>query len=146
MDLKDAAAKAPRRALVVDDDGVSRQMLADSLRARGLSVVEAEGAEAALQILSEGGPVDLVVTDLWMPGIHGEQLVRAVRKLDPAGAGTLVIVVTGDVTSRLELELHQAGADAVLSKRLGSQLIAAAANMLVTATAPAAALGKQIPA
>lgn len=132
-----AAAAGPRRALVVDDDYLSRRMLSDSLRSHGFSVVDAESAEAGLRVLTDLEPVDLVVTDLRMPVMDGEELVRAARSMNGDVPRPLLIIVTGDVTSRLELDLQQAGADAVLSKRLGAPLIAAAANMLVSSLAPA---------
>ncbi|HET7754416.1 MAG TPA: response regulator [Anaeromyxobacteraceae bacterium] len=142
MELNDPAATPKHRALVVDDDALQRRMFGDALSARGFSVVEADGAEAALGILAERGPVDLVITDLWMPNAHGEQLVKALRAREADGASPLVIVVTAEVTSKLELSLQEAGADAVLSKRLGAPLISAAAQMLVSASAPVAARSK----
>jgi CheY-like chemotaxis protein len=135
MDTHVAGEVASRRALVVDDDFLSRRMLSDSLRSRGFSVVDVEAADAGLRILSEEGPIDLVLSDLRMPVVDGEQFVRALRARDAGGPSPFVIVVTGDVTSRLELELQQVGADAILSKRLGAPLIATAADVLLSSAA-----------
>lgn len=135
MHISDTSVSSPR-ALVVDDDFLSRRMISDSLHSRGFSVEDVDNAEDCLRLLSDGRPVDLLVSDLRMPSIDGEQLVRAARALDSAAQGAFIIVVTGDVTSQLELRLQNAGADAVLSKRLGAPLIAAAAEMLVAARTP----------
>ncbi|HET7753570.1 MAG TPA: response regulator [Anaeromyxobacteraceae bacterium] len=134
MHITDTSASSPR-ALVVDDDFLSRRMISDSLYSRGFSVEDVDNAEDCLRLLSDGRPVDLLVSDLRMPSVNGEQLVKSVRALDSAHA-PFILVVTGDVTSRLELQLQQAGADAVLSKRLGAPLIASAAEMLVASRTP----------
>lgn len=118
----------PRRALVVDDVALVRQMLADALTARGFEVLTASDANEGIRRLSEElMALDLLVTDVRMPGMSGEELVRFIRKA--GGESELAIVaVTGRMEPDTEPQLTAAGADAVLDKAVGPELIAAAAD------------------
>jgi CheY-like chemotaxis protein len=118
----------PRRVVVVDDDGPMRRMLSDALTERGFEVATASDAADGLRLLSEELlGLDLLVTDLFMPGMDGEAFVRTIRT---AGGETdlAIVVVTGKMDFELERRLEAAGADAVLDKALGVELIAQAAD------------------
>ena len=66
--------------LVVDDEVLIRMALAGTLRAAGWTVVEAANADEALRILDAGMAIDLLITDLRMPGMmDGRGLVTAWR-------------------------------------------------------------------
>lgn len=121
----------PRRALVVDDDELVCRMIADALRDRGFEVMTAATAAEGLSILSEELlALDLLVTDVVMPGMTGEELVRLIRKT--GGEVELAIVgVTGSLEDGIEERLEAAGADAVLDKALGPDLIAQAADAVL---------------
>jgi CheY-like chemotaxis protein len=68
------------RILVVDDNPAMADTLADILEVKGFTVhVAASGADA-LQILKEA-PVDILLTDVKMPGMNGLELYRETRKL-----------------------------------------------------------------
>jgi DNA-binding NtrC family response regulator len=54
--------------LVVEDDVLVRLDLAEELRARGVAVIEAGNAQQATKVLESGWRVDLVVSDVQMPG------------------------------------------------------------------------------
>jgi len=93
-DLPAAAEAAPRVAiggdetiLLVEDNTKLRQVAARQLGELGYRVVEAENAEQALRIVSSGGPVDLLFTDVVMPGaLDGMELAALVSRLRPAPA------------------------------------------------------------
>jgi len=121
----------PRRALVVDDDDLVCRMLADALRDRGFEVLTAVDASEGLSTLSEELlALDLLVTDVVMPGMNGEDFVRLIRKT--GGEVDLAIVcVSGQLGDELEQRLEVAGADAVLDKSLGPDLIAQAADAVL---------------
>jgi uncharacterized protein (TIGR02266 family) len=121
----------PRRALVVDDDAVVRKMLQDALVARGFEVLTAEDGAAGLSVLSEELlALDLLVTDVNMPNMDGESFVRTIR--NAGGESDLAIVVVGGAMDQaLEKRLELGGADAVLDKALGPELLAQAADAVL---------------
>jgi uncharacterized protein (TIGR02266 family) len=118
----------PRRALVVDDDALVRTMLADALAARGFEVLLAADADAGMRTLSEELlALDLLVTDVHMPGTDGEGFIRTIRTAG-GEAELAIVVVSGQVAPGDEERLAAAGADAVLDKALGAELLAQAAD------------------
>ncbi|HYD42013.1 MAG TPA: response regulator [Anaeromyxobacter sp.] len=120
-----------RRALVVDDDELVCRMIADALRDRGFEVMTAGTAAEGLSILSEELlALDLLVTDVVMPGMTGEELVQLIR--NTGGEVELAIVgVTGSLEQGIDKRLEAVGADAVLDKSLGPDLIAQAADAVL---------------
>ncbi len=118
----------PRRVLVVDDDALVRQLLSDAFTARGFEVLTAaDGGEGVHRLSEEILALDLLVTDVCMPGMSGEQLVRLIRRA--GGEAELTIVaITGRMEPDTEHKLEAAGADAVLDKAMGPELVAAAAD------------------
>jgi signal transduction histidine kinase/DNA-binding response OmpR family regulator len=85
------ALTAGRRILVVDDDAAVRLTLTAILRASGYDITAADGGAAALRCL-ETTPVDLVLTDLGMPGVTGWDVARAAKTRCPP---LPVIILTG---------------------------------------------------
>lgn len=70
----------PARILVVEDEVLIRLALADALRGAGFSVVEASNADEALSYLQAGGHIDLVFSDINMPGsLNGLELALRIR-------------------------------------------------------------------
>lgn len=96
--------------LVVEDEVLIRLSIADELRNRGLQVLEASNAEEAIAILDSALPVDLVFTDIRMPGrLNGVELSRYARERYPR----IKLVLTSG--QRLD-EYGEAGADVFLAK------------------------------
>ncbi len=120
-----------RRVLVVDDDALVRRMLADALADRGFEVITATDGQDGLRVLSEELlALDLLVTDVYMPGMDGEQFVQMIRRAG-GEADLAIVVVTGKMEPGLEPRLESAGADAVLDKALGPELLAQAADAVL---------------
>ena len=70
--------------LVVEDEFLIRFMLADSLRDIGYEVLEAANGDEGFDILISGQAVDLMVTDVRMPGgVDGMELTRRSKSLAP---------------------------------------------------------------
>jgi CheY-like chemotaxis protein len=101
---------AAKRVLVVDDDADARLMFRLILESAGYLVEEAQNGLAAL-ILLRDMPPDVVVTDMVMPRMDGQELIRRIR-IDDKVAKVSILAVTGHPEAR---ELA-AGADAVLDK------------------------------
>jgi CheY-like chemotaxis protein len=84
----------PVLILVVDDDDVSREVIALHLTGAGYAVETAESGDSALLRLGAAGlQPTVVLTDLQMPGIAGAELGRRMREL--CGAGTLLLAMSG---------------------------------------------------
>jgi DNA-binding response OmpR family regulator len=74
----------PVQVLVVDDDVIVRASIRRILERQGYSVIVAEDGVDALRLLERTHvPVDLLVTDIQMPGISGDQLALKVRDAWP---------------------------------------------------------------
>lgn len=85
--LVHAAARSGRTAtvLVVEDERAVRRVACDVLRTRGYRVLEAADADAALAVAeAHDGVIDLVVTDVIMPGKSGRALVDALLERRPS--------------------------------------------------------------
>ena len=79
--------------LVVEDDPAVRAYAASQLRLLGYQVIEAEHAQAALAVLSSDAVVDLLFTDVVMPGgMNGRMLAEEARRLRP---GLRVLYTSG---------------------------------------------------
>ncbi len=85
--------------LVVEDEADVRDMIAGALRNLGCSVVEASDGPAGLRIVQSRDAVDLLVTDVGLPGLNGRQLADAARERRP---GLPVLLITGYAGKALE--------------------------------------------
>ena len=122
------------RVLVVDDDEAVRETLAQGLAREGYTVHAAGSVGDAVALLGRE-PVDLVVTDLVLPGGSGLEVARAVKRSHP---GTPVVLVTGwpGRVATETLEAH--GIDAIVEKPVGLDAIRrTVATLLERATARA---------
>lgn len=97
--------------LVIDDDRGLRDLLAEYLTGRGLSVATAPDGEEGIRQIRAGG-VDLVVLDIMMPGPDGLETTRRIRTFSTVPI--IMLTARGDEMDRIVgLEL---GADDYLSK------------------------------
>lgn len=74
------AAGAPRRVLLVEDEVLLRMSVSDMLERLGCSVESVGSAEDALEVLARGEAFDLLLTDLGLPGMSGEELAGEVGR------------------------------------------------------------------
>jgi two-component system chemotaxis response regulator CheY len=87
--------------LVVDDQKSIRALLANIFKVAGYDVVEAEDGEKALDILSSGKKVDLIITDLNMPIMNGIEFIWEARKLSSHLFTPIFMLTTEAEKSRL---------------------------------------------
>ena len=80
--------------LVVDDEPMIRQISRRTLEACGYRVTEASGGLEAIELLSHGTPLDLLIADLDMPELTGDEMVRRIRAARP---DLKVLYVTGHI-------------------------------------------------
>jgi CheY-like chemotaxis protein len=78
--------------LVVEDELLVSMVMVETLQEHGYTVHEAAEGQAALRILESSVAVDLLVTDIGLPGINGRQLAEMARTLRP---GLKVLFLTG---------------------------------------------------
>ncbi len=99
------------RILIVDDDEADRIVLGTILERAGHETYFATDGEEALSEYG-GHAIDIIVTDLQMPKVHGLELITVLRDLSPRPA---IIAISG--TGSDQLDMAQAvGADATLVK------------------------------
>lgn len=79
------------RVLLVEDDDDNRELMAEVLTASGCVVLAAATGQEGLRTLAEHS-VDVVVTDVGMPGMGGLEVARAAKAIAPA---VPVVIVTG---------------------------------------------------
>lgn len=104
--------------LVVDDTPETRRLMRRILERDGIRVLEAESGEAALHAIATDRP-DLVVLDLRMPGISGQEVARRVRAHgDPAIAATLLLACSASVQPEVRADALEAGCDDFQGKPL----------------------------
>jgi len=127
------------RVLVVDDDASVRKVLAALLRQAGHAPVEADSGERALAELV-GCSVDIVLTDLRMPGMDGMALLKRVAREWPC---VPVVMITAHGTVPVAVEAMRAGAADFILKPFDREDVLHAVNK---ALATAAHLSNRIPA
>lgn len=110
------------RILVVDDDSVSRAILREILEKEGLQVVEATNSDEGIQTY-KAEPIDVVVTDLFMPEKGGLDVIGKVREFDPDAR---LIVVSGiDLREKFDIFrlAEQLGAMCTLQKPVKPEVL-----------------------
>jgi PAS domain S-box-containing protein len=84
--------------LIVEDEADVRSLVAETLRDLGCRVLAANGSEG-LRVLYSREPVDLLITDVGLPGLNGRQLADAARELRP---NLPILLITGYAGAALD--------------------------------------------
>lgn len=112
----DDSINAPR-ILLVEDDASLRKLLLEELQDAGYDTCDAPSAEQAWSLLN-AHPVDLVISDLRLPGADGMALLQQTRQL-PAAPG--FVIITGFGTVSQAVDALKEGADDFLTKPVDLQ-------------------------
>ncbi len=100
--------------LLVEDEDAVRLFGSRALRNKGYVVLEANDGEDALDVINDfDGPIDLIITDVVMPGMDGHTLVRLVREEIPA---IRVILMSGYAEEAIPGEISEDGSIHFLPK------------------------------
>lgn len=103
--------------IIADDSDTARMFVRRCFEIAGLAestIYEARDGQHAIEFL-ESAPIELVITDLNMPGIDGRALIQRMRS-EPRWADIPVIVVSSAANAELQKELKALGASAVVKK------------------------------
>ena len=126
LDVPPAPARAPlgkASLLLVDDNADLRRLTTMFLRREGFDVREAADGAEALDLLEEATP-DLVLLDLDMPVVNGQDVLSSMRR-DPALSGVPVLVLTGSSDEASLREVFDAGVSDYISKPFSTPLLVA---------------------
>ena len=105
IDEKDLTGEAT--VLLVEDEDAVRVFGARALKNKGYRVLEAEDGERALDVINGfGDPIDLIITDVMMPGMDGHTLVRLVQEELP---NIKVILMSGYAEDAIPGEIAEDG-------------------------------------
>ena len=114
------------RVLVVDDNRTNRMVLTKSVEALGARVETVAGGAKALEVLRlaqrAGDPYHVILLDMQMPGMDGEQTARAIKG-DPAVKDAKIIILTSMGQRGDAARLEQLGCSAYLIKPVRQQLL-----------------------
>ena len=115
--------------LVVDDEPTVRMLVTDLLRELGYVIIEAADGAAGLEVLQSDARIDLLVTDVGLPGgMNGRQLADAARVHRPA---LKVLFITGFAETSLLSDGHLETGMAVLTKPFAVEALATRVKGLV---------------
>ncbi len=120
--LEHSASHPVPRILVVDDDPMVRDVLTRVLKVQGYAVEQVGGVDEALDLCYRDGEVDLVISDIHMPGRDGVALLAELRMRYP---DTAVLMLTGDDDVGLAVECLKKGAMDYLAKPVQIQEVRA---------------------
>ncbi|MCR5881117.1 PAS domain-containing sensor histidine kinase [Phenylobacterium sp. J367] len=135
-----AAAPAPRGAgetvLVVEDDPAVRPVVVELLRDLGYVALDVSGAEDALAILQSQRRVDLMVSDIGLPGLNGRQLAELARDVRP---DLPVLFMTGYAAGASRRSDFLGPGMEMISKPFAAETLAQKIRAMVAAQSPGTA-------
>ena len=104
-----------KRIFLVDDSATILLSISNILTKAGFEIEKAANAEEALRKFQSGVKVDLLITDLNMPGMNGIELIKEVRKLPNYRFVPILFLTTESQQSR-KMEAKAAGASGWIVK------------------------------
>jgi CheY-like chemotaxis protein len=115
-----------RTVLVIDDEATVRMLIVEVLQDAGYTAVEAEDGPSGMKILQSAIPIDLLITDVGLPGgMNGRQVADAARDIRP---DLKILFVTGFAENAAVGNGHLAPGMAVMTKpfvmtELGNKIV-----------------------
>lgn len=110
--------------LIVDDEGSIRQSLSDIFRDEGYYVLTSSSGEEAVELVKEHNP-DLILLDIWLPGIDGIQTLEEIKGLKP---DIPIIMISGHGNIELAVRATKMGAYDFLEKPLSLERVLLVSN------------------
>ncbi|OLS62613.1 hybrid sensor histidine kinase/response regulator [Pseudomonas putida] len=131
------APTGSQRILLIDDEPVLRMVIRECLQEQGLEVLEAGDASSGLALYESAGPIDLVVSDIGLPGgLSGIEVAKAVRARTPEQK---ILFITGFTQESISTSgLHDQGLE-LLIKPFGLEALLRKVGSMLQSTADAGA-------
>jgi CheY-like chemotaxis protein len=124
-----AHATRGETVLVIDDEPLVRMLVTDVLRELGYAAIEAADGSAGLKILRSAARIDLLITDIGLPGgMDGGQVAEEARKLRPA---IRVLFITGFAEKAVLSHGHIEAGMSVLTKPFAMEALASRVKALL---------------
>jgi DNA-binding response OmpR family regulator len=120
------------RVVIAEDDDDMRNVLCELVSALGVDVASASSGGDLILLLTDDGPVDLLITDVRMPWMTGFQVALSARN---SGLGIPIIIVTAFPDETLRAQVEDLGRAVLLAKPFRPEELLS----LVRARLPAAA-------
>jgi two-component system, OmpR family, response regulator len=120
------------RVLLVEDDDDNRELMGEVLQDAGYQVMLAASGAEGLRMLAEHS-IDVVVTDVGMPGMGGLEVARAAKEIAPR---VPVVVVTGFADREDIARARGREVDAVLVKPVEPDSLTSTVEQMVKGRAP----------
>jgi CheY-like chemotaxis protein len=114
--------KPQRTILVIEDEAMLREITEDMLTASGYRVICAPDGPEAIDRFEKNGSIDLVLSDLGLPGMSGEEVVKRLLAIRP---GTKIIVCSGYVDPGLTAQLSGMGVQILAKPYRSNELLRA---------------------
>jgi CheY-like chemotaxis protein len=122
-------AEQGETVLVVDDEPTVRMLVAEVLGELGYAAIEATDGAAGLEVLRSDARIDLLVTDVGLPGgMNGRQLADAARELRP---GLKVLFITGYAENAVISHGHLEPGMQVMTKPFAMEALAARIRTII---------------
>jgi CheY-like chemotaxis protein len=119
-----------KTVMIIDDSKLMRQVIRQHVEAEGYCAITVASGMDALSTLETVRP-DMVMLDLLMPGMSGQDVLRALR---PRLPGIPMIVITADVQEPVHEECTRLGADRVINKPPSREAIRGVLRLIPTGT------------
>ena len=124
-----ALTPAPKRILLVEDSLTQALLLQDILEQGGWTVTVATSAEAAIERINQESP-DLIVADLYLPGMRGDELCRQLR-MDFNTRNIPILMLTAEDADSAEIKGLESGADDFVPKSVDPEILLLRVRMLL---------------
>jgi CheY-like chemotaxis protein len=136
---KPASFGANETVMVVEDQDMVREFVVESLRENGYSVLEARNGPEALGLLEQGkAEVHLLMTDVLMPGMRGNELAARARAVCPS---MKVLFMTGYADGSINHSNWRDGKEEVIMKPFSPEVLEARVRDLLGPVRPGARNG-----
>ncbi len=110
------------RVLVVEDDFPTARIIQARLEMEGLEVLVAGNGMEALEVVQRE-ELDLITTDLMMPGMNGFRLVQEVRELPSPKGRIPILLISSNQNEQDMVRCLAAGADDYMTKPISAQVL-----------------------